>query len=312
MKERTLTKGPVVTSHLNFNSRTIVLTVGKNNIGISNKIQDEKIRKRLKNLITPYINQEYGFIIRTNASILEDEIIIEELNSLVNRYNKVKQVSKYRTSYQLIEKAPSTFLSLIRDYYTNNLEEIIVDDSLVYSEVENFLNTVNINNEVKLKLYQDTNLSLFDLYGLKTKINNALKSKVWLKSGGSIIINPTEALIVIDVNTGKYTGKKNFEDTIYKINLEASKEIAKQIRLRNLAGIIIVDFIDMKNNERKKNLLQEFELHLSKDPIKTTIVDMTKLNLVEITRKKVKKPIYEQFGNICPKCSGNRYVFESV
>ncbi|WP_281352952.1 ribonuclease E/G [Anaerocolumna sedimenticola] len=147
----------------------------------------------------------------------------------------------------------------------------------------------------KLKLYEDKLITLGNLYGIRTKLDNALREKVWLKSGGTIIIQPTEALTVIDVNTGKaISGKKKAQDTFYKINMEAAIEIAKQIRLRNLSGIIIIDFIDMDEQEYKNRLMNELEELFKSDPIKTTLVDMTALNLVEVTRKKVRKPLYEQ------------------
>ena len=165
----------------------------------------------------------------------------------------------------------------------------------MYSEIKEYLETYQKEDLHKLKLYSDPMLPLIKLYGIETKLENALKEKVWLKSGGNLIIQPTEALTVIDVNTSKaVTGKKNVEETFFKLNLEAAKEIAKQIRLRNLSGIIIVDFIDMKKEENKECLLNTLNEYLKQDPVKTMLIDMTALNLVEITRKKIRKPLYEQ------------------
>jgi ribonuclease G len=313
LKEGTKTKGPVVSSHLNITGRYMVLTVGKNYIGISNKITVTAERQKLKNMMLPYLNESYGFIVRTNAQYASKQEIQEELETLIERYEHIKKIGSFRSCYQLIEKAPNTFIMSIRDHCEGQLDEIIVDDQDLYEDIKEFLSQNQPQDLDKLSLYTDENLSLFDLHSLKSKIDDALKDKVWLKSGGYLVINPTEALIAIDVNTGKYSGKqKAIEDTIYKINLEASKEIAKQLRLRNLSGIIIVDFIDMKKEEYKNNLLKTFKGYLDQDPVKVTLLGMTSLNLVELTRKKIRKPIYEQIGVKCNKCSGRGYVWDNA
>lgn len=309
IKESSKTKGPVATCHLNLTGRYVVLTVKKNYIGISNKINDEMKRLNLKKIVKPFLSNKFGFIIRTNAIFADEKLILEELKMLIDRYNYISKVAKYRACYQLIEKAPSPFITFIRDQYKDQIDVIVVDDNEVYNEIYDYLFNYQKEDLKKLKMYNDDNLSLFDLHGLKTKITQGLKPKVWLKSGGYIVISPTEALIAIDVNTGKYAKKKEFEQVAYKTNLEAAKEIAKQLRLRNLSGIIIVDFIDMKKKEYKEHLLVTFEEFLKKDPIKTIVIGMTSLNLVELTRKKAKKPIYEQFGKRCNKCSGIGYIY---
>ncbi|TCK98132.1 ribonuclease G [Natranaerovirga hydrolytica] len=308
-KESTKTKGPVLTTQLSLTGRYTVLTAGKNYVGISNKIEDQGLKERLKNIVKPFQNDEYGFIIRTNAKDVEEDTLIKEMNELKNRYETIKKVAMYRSCYQIIEKAPSPFISLVKNHYNSQLERVVIDDKTVYDEVKAYVEEVELNH-ISVEYYEDKNLSLFDLNNLRTKIEQALKSKVWLKSGASIVISPTEALIAIDVNTGKYVGKKKFEETVYKINMEAAQEIAKQIRLRNLSGIIIVDFIDMKKESYKNELLRTFKRYLDNDPVKVTLLGMTALNLVEITRKKIKKPIYEQFGCKCNKCDGRGYVWD--
>ncbi|TCT14921.1 ribonuclease G [Natranaerovirga pectinivora] len=309
-KESTKTKGPVLTTHFSVTGRYMVLTYGKTYIGISNKIIDTKKKSTLKRLMKPYQSKEYGFIIRTNAQFVGEEDIIQEINDLIERYENIKKIAMYRSCYQIIEKSPSPFIASLRNYYNNELDRITVDDKEIYADIKGFLEQYNLNN-IELQYYEDSNLSLFDLNSLGTKIEQAMKEKVWLKSGAYLVINPTEALVVIDVNTGKYSGKKNFEETVYKINMEAAKEIAKQIRLRNLSGIIIIDFIDMKKPEYRESLLQELNSYITDDPVKTTLIGMTPLNLVELTRKKIKKPIYEQFGKKCFTCNGRGYVWDT-
>ena len=176
----------------------------------------------------------------------------------------------------------------MHDFYRQDTSEIVTDDPEIYDELKNAASA-----ELPIRLYNDS-YPLSALYNLETALDRALGKIVWLKSGGYLVIEPTEAMTVIDVNTGKNTDKKTPEDVYLKTNLEAASEIAFQLRLRNLSGIIIVDFIDMKEEEHNKELLQMFRQYLNQDPVKTTLVDMTALGLVEVTRKKIKQPLYEQ------------------
>jgi len=293
-KEGVKSKAPVVTSHLNFTGKYVVLTSGKQKLGISTKITDKKWREAIRKTFLQYQNQEYGFIVRTNARNVTPEEIKKECESLIRLYESTKQDGKFRTCYSCVWKAIPSYIAGIRDSYENVLEKIITDDSLLYERIRQYLADYSPKDANKLQLYKDPLLPLAKLYSLDTVIEKALNEKVWLKSGGYLIIQPTEALVVIDVNTGKFTGKKNLQETIMKINLEAAAEISYQIRLRNLSGIIIVDFIDLVRQEDKDYLMKEFDQLLAKDPIKTTLIGLTPLNLAELTRKKIRKPIYEQ------------------
>ncbi|MCT4596585.1 MAG: ribonuclease E/G [Vallitalea sp.] len=292
------TKGCVVTPNISLTGRYVVLTKGKNFIGLSNKIRQPEEKKRLKTLVEPYITDEYGFIIRTNANNKDSDIIEMEIKELIEKYTNIMNIANYRTCYTEIYSGISSVLKSIRDMNDRNIDEYIIEDNDIYNQVYEYVQQSNSNLVDKLTLYQDNNLSLFNLYGLKSKINKALNEKIWLKSGGCIVIQPTEALVSIDVNTAKFTGKKNLQDTIFKTNIEAAKEIAYQLRLRNLSGIIIVDFIDMKKEEHNIQLLEKFKLYLSSDRNKVYLMGMTKLGLVEITRKKTNKPLYEQMKEL--------------
>lgn len=294
-RENVKTKAPVVTGNLNFTGKYVVLTHGKTLIGVSGKIASEKKREELKQIVMEYHNDQYGFIIRTNAVEANAELIKEEIKSLIQLYTKVREYGIHKTRFSLIHQTPANYLCDIRDGLSKEVEEIVTDDEELWKEIQTYLEIYQKEDLSKLRLYQDNLISLNHLYSIQIKIERALNSKVWLKSGGSIVIEPTEALTVIDVNTGKaIAGKKNVQETFFKINREAAKEIAKQIRLRNLSGIIIIDFIDMIAQEHKSILMKELETLFLKDPIKTIVVDLTPLNLVEITRKKVRRPLHEQ------------------
>ncbi len=296
-KEDVKTKVPVATTNLNFTGKYVVLVHGKPGIGISSKIQDVKLRKQLKESIQPYHNDTYGLIVRTNAAFVTKELVEEEIRTLACIYEDVKDRGSHKTAFALVSPAPAGYLCDIRDSLSINTDEILTDNREIYEEILDYLKTYQKEDLTKLVFFEDKLITLSNLYGIKTKLENALRQKVWLKSGGSIIIEPTEALTVIDVNTGKaISGKKRPKDTFFKINLEAAIEIAKQIRLRNLSGILIIDFIDMEEEEYKLKLMKELEELFKKDPVKTILVDMTALNLVEVTRKKVRKPLHEQIN----------------
>jgi ribonuclease G len=297
-KEDIKTKAPVATSNINFTGKYVILTRGNVKLALSNKIHATNERERLKNFLIKYKNSEYGFIIRTNATNVPIELLTKEINLLIAHHDNLKEFGIHKNRFSLLYKAPASYLCAIRDGFAEKLDAIITDDAVIYEEVKEYLNSFQNEDLKKLRLYDDKGLSLTNLYSLYSKLQKALQQKVWLKSGGSLIIQPTEALVVIDVNTGKaIQGKKKAQDTFFKTNMEAAIEIAKQIRLRNLSGIIVIDFIDMDEESNKISLMSHLKELFSKDPIKTVLVDMTALGLVEITRKKVRKPLYEQVNS---------------
>lgn len=295
VKEDVKTKAPVVSSNLNFTGKYVALTYGKSTAGVSSKIKDDKERSRLKAIAKKYEQREYGFILRTNAANAPEESIVNEINKLREAYENIRKYGIHKCCFSLLYKTQPNYICDIRDGYAGNVDEFITDDRDLYENIREYLKHYQSEDEKKLRFYDDPLLSLSNLYGIRDKLNDAIKSMVWLKSGGSLVIQPTEALTVIDVNTGKaISGKKKVQETFLKINREAAKEIAKQIRLRNLSGIIIIDFIDLELEKDKELLMQELDGYLKQDPIKTTLVDMTALGLVELTRKKVRKPLHEQ------------------
>ena len=292
------TKDPVLTSNLNFTGKYLVLTQGKKQIGFSGKIRDKAWKQHMQNLLEKEtagsFGLSFGLIVRTNAREAGEEEILQELELLARRRQTLLASASHRTCYSLLASSEPSYIRSIRDAYTSELEAVVTDDKDCYEAVRQYLEENQPEDLEKLSFYEDPMLSLSKLYSLETALEQALGKHVWLKSGGYLVIEPTEALTVIDVNTGKYAGKKTQAETIFKINQEAAAETARQLRLRNLSGIIVVDFIDMETEEERLRLMSLLERELLKDPVKTVLVDMTRLGLVEITRKKVKRPLAEQ------------------
>lgn len=288
------TKAPVLTGNISFPGKYCVLTLGKTVIGFSSKIKNQEWKAAVKQMLPKEAGTEYGVIIRTNAQDADPDIIINELVSLRETSSRMLSEAAYRTCFSQLYRSVPSYISDIRDLNSGLLQEIITDDSSICQQLQEYLACFQPEDHRKLTYYEDKMLPLGKLYSLESVMERAMNKRVWLKSGGYLVIEPTEALVVIDVNTGKFSEKKEIRATILKTNLEAAAEISRQLRLRNLSGIIIVDFIDMERDEDKRELLTRLEALTAKDPVKTTVVDMTRLNLVEITRKKVRRPLYEQ------------------
>jgi ribonuclease G len=296
-REALKTKPPALTTNLNFTGKYLVLTTGAKHIGISTKL-DQETRERLKSLIRPVCDGRYGFIVRTNAGTASNEEILSEADELIRQCEDLIEKAKYRSCFTRMYQTPPAWLARLRDTHDGGLS-VVTDDRILYEQMRDYLQKAQPEDLHRLQLYEDPLLPLAKLYNLERAFRDALSERVWLRSGAYLVIQPTEALTVIDVNTGKYENKKKKkDDTFLKINLEAAAEIARQLRLRNISGIIVVDFINMESQEYKDTLMQALSEVLKRDPIKATLVDMTALHLVEITRKKVEKPLAEQVGKI--------------
>lgn len=292
-KEGMKTKLPSVSSNLNFTGRYLVLTSQRKELGFSGKLNKEE-KKRIREFLEGEMPENAGIIVRTNARNAKKEEILEELKNLQTRYETLLKKGHSRVCFSLLEEHIPDYLQTLQNVYTQTLDEIVTDDPEVFQAVQNYLNCYG-EYEIPLRFYEDKLLPLSKLYSLESVLERSLQERVWLKSGGFLVIQPTEAFVCIDVNTGKFSGKKEIQETFRKINLEAAKEIAWQLRLRNLSGIILIDFINMENQEDKKELLHTLQAYLNQDPIKGTVVDITPLNIVEVTRKKVRKPLLEEW-----------------
>lgn len=292
-REAVKTKAPTVTCNLNFPGKYLVLTTGKKQLGLSAKLSLEE-KERLRRIAEPFLTGEFGVIVRTNASQAPEEMLLEEFERLSRICRRVLTTGKHQSCFSRVYQEPPAYALGIRNINKEQLLEIVTDDAQIYEGLSAYLSEYQPEDRGKLRFYEEESPSLNHLYGISTAFKSALQERVWLKSGAYLIIQPTEALTVIDVNTGKYDGHKKLRDTFLKINLEAAREIARQMRLRNLSGIIVVDFIDMEENEDREKLMEFLSHEVKKDPIKTVLVDMTPLGLVELTRKKVRRTLKEQ------------------
>ena len=291
-REAVKTKAPTVSSNISLTGRYAVLTSGNNRIGVSAKIPKSQ-RDEFKEKLSILKNEDFGIIVRTNAKDVSYDTLLEEIQKLEARFYHLKRTALCRTCFSCLETATKPYLTDLKNVYMDGLTEIIVEDDELYGEIEEYFEKEQPESLSLLRKYYDPMLPLAKLYSITTVMERALNQRVWLKHGGYLIIQPTEAMTVIDVNSGKCISKKSHEKTCLEINMEAAEAIAAQIRLRNLSGIIIVDFINMEEEESMQQLLTELRHHLAKDPIQTTLVDVTGLQLVEITRKKLRRPLHE-------------------
>lgn len=295
VKEASKTKQPSVTANISFTGTYCVVTTGKQKIGYSGKLNSSE-KEALSQFSSAFFSDlqapRLGYVFRTNCRELHGnyEPLERELNLLIKRAETFLNTAVHRTCYSLLSRLSAPYLSAAASMYQNEYEEIITDDPLLY---EQLVSCDGLAFE-KLRFYADERLPLQKLYSVETKLSEALSKQVWLKSGGYLVIEPTEALTVIDVNTGKSIEKSTPAEHYFRINKEAALEIARQLKLRNLSGIIIVDFINMKSKEMETELLELLKNSLKKDSVKSTVVDMTPLGLVEITRQKINKPLAEQ------------------
>ena len=292
-REAIKTKAPTVTGNLSFTGRYAVLTHGNTRIGVSSKIP-KSLREEYKRELASLQNDDFGLIVRTNAKDAPFEDVLEEINALKDEYYSLVRTAETRVCFSCLKSAPPSYIADLKNVYMDGMEAIIIGDHDLYTRIHMFFQAELPEKLDLLELYDNPSFPLDKLYSTQTALDKALMERAWLKTGGYLIIQPTEALTVIDVNSGKNTSKLDSEDGAMKVNLEAAREAARQIRLRNLSGIILVDFINLNRDENTHRLLHEFRYYLSKDPIQTTLVDMTTLGLVEVTRKKVRRPLHEE------------------
>ena len=287
-KDSTSKKGARVSTHMNISGRYIVLMPNSEFITVSKKIEDIKEKNRLLNIVKPIVPKGYGIIIRTSAEGKNETEIKEDLDKLIKKWQnileKYNNLKKQKTFIpKIIYKNQGIIEKLILDLVDKELTRIIANDETTYAEIEKDIKNMQLDSDIKLELKKgETEL---DIYDLETQLEKADNRKVWLKCGGFITIDKTEALTAIDVNSGKYVGTKDLAKTIFTVNKEATVEIAKQVRLRDIGGIIIIDYIDMENKDDKEKILKELEENLKKDRSKTQVIGFTPLDLLEMTRK---------------------------
>ena len=275
-------KGPRVSKHLSLVGRYIVLMPETDIITVSQKIEDEKEQKRLKEEIAKILPENFGVIIRTSAVNKNINEIQKDINNLIKRWERIKDAKNKEKAPYCIERNNGIIRKIIIDTIDNGIAKITTNNKNVFEEVQEILKEFE-NAKIKLELEEKEDI--LDTHNIRNQIEKLENRKIWLKCGGFITIDKTEALVAIDVNSGKYTGKESREQTVLKVNKEASIEIAKQLRLRDIGGIIIIDYIDMEKEESKRQVIKELRDNLKKDRSKTQILEFTKLNLLEMTRK---------------------------
>ncbi len=276
-------KGARTSTHIKLTGKYVILMPNTNIVTISQKIVNETEKERLLNIIKSKLPENTGAIIRTASEKKQEKEIIKDLEQLIKKWQKIKTKFDQTTNTpQLLYTSPSIIEKIILDMPENKISTIEVNDQKEYEEIKNILEELQENN-IKLEIKQN----LLEKYELEKQIEKAKQRKIWLNCGGFITIDSTEALVAIDVNSGKFTGKSTLEDTVYKVNYEATIEIAKQLRLRDIGGIIIIDYIDMKSEENKEKIEKLLKETLKQDRAKTQVEGFTKLNLMELTRKHI-------------------------
>ena len=297
-------KGARITTHISIAGRNLVLMPTLNHIGVSRKIRDERERERLQEIIERLSPEGYGFIARTASEGKEEDELRGDFEYLIRLWETIKKKKDEAGVPDLVHEELGVTLRTMRDLYTEEVDKIVVDSKEEYEKISQFMNEFMPDTEHVLDLYEKDE-PIFDHYGIELDIERVLNRKVWLKSGGYITIEETEALTAIDVNTGKYTGKKNLEETILKTNLEAVKEIAYQLPVRNIGGIIIIDFIDMETEANRDKVFNTLSEELEKDRKKTNIQKISEMGLIEMTRQRTGKSLGKTLLETCPYCDGS-------
>lgn len=290
IKDASGEKGPRVTTNISIPGRYAVLMPGTKAYGVSKKIEDNEVRKRLKEIAAELRPENCGLILRTAAQDADACQISEDIKNLLAIWNRITRSEEKGRVPRLLYCGAGNLGQVVREYLTPGINKFIVNDMAVYEKIISLAEIEAPHLRTKVELYS-REYDMFEYYHIQSAIKEALSRRVWLKSGAYLVFDTTEALTAIDVNSGKFVGKNDPEETAFGINLEAAETIARQIRLRNLSGIIIIDFIDMKKDEHKEQVVRALKKHVQNDRIKTAILGMTRLGLVEMTRKKVRNPL---------------------
>ena len=302
-KESIGTKGPRVTQQISLPGRYCVLMPGVEHVGISRRIDDRGERQRLKGIVNALRPKGAGVIVRTAGEGKGENEFAADVKYLTRLWQKIDRKRKSVKAPAVVQHELELTAGLIRDLFTEDTDEVIVDDKTSFNEIQQYLRSVAPDLRDRVKLYQGKE-PIFDAFDIEPQIEKTFERKVWLKKGGYLVIDPTEALVAIDVNTGRFTGKKNQEETIFRTNLEAAREIPRQLRLRDMGGIIIIDFIDMEEEGNKRAVLDELRKELRKDRARTKAFAVSDLGIVEMTRQRERTSLMHFYNEDCPACGG--------
>ena len=308
IKEPIGTKGAKVTTQISLAGMFLVLVPDANFIGVSKKTTDDKRRQRLKKLIASLKPPGVGFIVRTIGLKVAEPEFVKEIQSLCSKWRSAQDEALRGSAPKLVYREMGITTRVIRDLFSEDVSDVYVDQADDFAEIQSYLRVMSPELCQKIVLYNDKP-PLFDKFNIEKDLELSLKRKVWLKSGGYILFDHAEALLAIDVNTGRNVGRSSLEDTIFKTNLDAAHEIARQFRLRDIGGIIVIDFIDMEKAENRRRIEDEMHNLLKKDPTVTDCTGLSKFGLMEITRKRVRPELQELFTDVCNVCNGIGWVF---
>jgi ribonuclease G len=308
-KEPISTKGPRVTAQISLAGRFIVYMPFASRVGVSRKIGDRAERQRLREQMQKLLPEDSGgIIVRTVGEDVTEETFEREMSTLMNQWKRIKRKTHFVRAPSLIHRETSLTRGLMRDVFSTKVEQVTVDSRQVFNEIVEYLKAIAPELIDRVKLYEDV-VPLFDKANIEHEIRDLFKRRCDLPSGGYLIIEPTEALVSIDVNSGRYTGKRDPEKTILKTNLEAAREVARQLRLRDIGGIIVCDYIDMETKANRDRVLQELRTHLGRDRARTKAFAVSDLGLVEMTRQRVRQSHLQNMTEPCPTCHGTGRVF---
>jgi len=306
-KEPIGTKGARLTCNITLPCRNLVFMPMTDHIGVSRKIEEDEIRHKLKKDIERLRPADTGFIVRTVAESATSEDLEADMEFLLNLWSEIQSKAARRSAPCLLYEDLDIILRVVRDVFSPDVDRVVVDERRTYERVLNFVRNFAPRLAGKVHLYEEQ-IPVFDAYGIEMDIHRALNKKVWLRCGGYIVIEDTEALTVIDVNTGRYVGKKDLEDTIFKTNMEAAREIAYQLRLKNIGGIIIVDFIDMEEESHREEVVRTLQEAVKKDKSRVNVLKVSEFGLVQMTRKRSRDDLKRMMCEPCHCCRGDGFL----
>jgi ribonuclease G len=308
-KEPISTKGPRVTAQISLAGRFLVYMPFASRVGVSRKIGERAERQRLREMVQGVLPENSGgVIVRTVGEDATQETFSRELNTLISQWKRIKKKTHFQRAPAIVHRETNLTRGIIRDLFSTKIEGLTVDSKQIYNEIVEYLKGIAPELIERIKLYEDT-VPLFDKSDIESEIRDIFKRRCDLPSGGYLIIEPTEALVSIDVNSGRYTGKRDPEKTILKTNVEAAREVARQLRLRDVGGIIVCDFIDMEAKQNRDKVLQELRMHLGRDRARTKAFAVSDLGLIEMTRQRVRQSHLQSMTEACPTCNGTGRVF---
>lgn len=307
IKEPISTKGPRVTTELTLPGRFMVLIPNQNRVGVSRKVSSTRERRRLRSIARKLRPKNFGIIIRTVAEGKDYSALQSDLQKLLKNWGKIQSDIEKSIAPKLIFKDLGMASSVIRDLFTSDVKRVVVDSRKMYREITRYLNEVNSELLQRVEYFK-SHAPIYDVFGIEEELRRSLERKVWMKNGGYLFIEQTEALTSIDVNSGRYFGKKDHERNSLKINLEAAREICRQLRLRDIGGLIVIDFIDMEQEENQKKVLQELQKEFTHDRAVTRIAEMSRFGLIEMTRQRIRPSYIFNITEPCTLCEGTGLV----